>query len=180
MISMKFSETERQIITYYLKGMRPKEIAKLLGCSVRTVYKATYKYRRWLRDTQQPSPSSPAAGSKFHEIPNTDRSILAPPHAHFIAIPSAEVYELVNYLRELITLIKDLSKSISELNLNIERLYDSLTNSRLINFRETEVTYISSTPLTYHESDPLPSYLKDNPWVDILSKRNASTSFNRS
>jgi len=177
---MKFSETEKQIINYYLKGMRPKEIAELLGCSVRTVYKATYKYRRWLRNTQQLSTSPTITRSKFPEIANTNSDILASSHAHFIAIPSAEVYELVNYLRELVTLIKDLSKSISELNLNIERLYDSLAKSHLANFEETEVTYLSGAPLTYHDNDPLPSYLKDNPWIDILSKRNASTPFSRS
>ncbi len=43
------TSTEKEIVGEYLKGSMPAEISRKMGVSIRTVYKALYKYRRNLR-----------------------------------------------------------------------------------------------------------------------------------
>lgn len=172
MSSIKFSNTERQIIEYYLKGLRPREIAERLGCSIRTVYKATYKYRRWLREKgelEKPHTIPLYRHSALLKEQNGGVNLVLP---HFVAIPSAEIYEFINYIKELVNVIKELNYVLSTLKNSIERLQASLDK---MEYRPSSYTKVMNAddlrPSIGKNLPPLPSYLKDNPWVEILSRR---------
>ncbi|RLF22616.1 MAG: hypothetical protein DRN15_08465 [Thermoprotei archaeon] len=196
-----FTETEKEILRHYLKGVETKRIADLVKCSIRTVYKALYKYRKALRSGYTKYDVMKAIGLLEEQVVDVTKQAqqtssalytvqslpLSSPQTRVIpfltltpilqlpvAMPSAqEINELKKYISELVIAIKGLEEtmktfadSISDLNALLRELKPSL-------YRRHESHYISKVHgVDYRDVDEsLPSYLRDNPWIEILSKR---------
>ncbi|MCD6369656.1 MAG: sigma-70 region 4 domain-containing protein [Thermoproteales archaeon] len=95
----RLTETERKAVKEYLNGLKPKEIASKLGISVRTVYKALWKYRK-------------ISGEKV--VRAKRRRIVE---------PSPTVNRLFS---DLIRVLSELNATLIELNRNIGRLANLL------------------------------------------------------
>ena len=122
----KFSETEKKIIEEYIKGLKPREIARKLKVSVRTVYKATWKYRK----------STKAIGS---------------------GTSSKERHDLYDKkLDTIIMLLEKIEEELTHLNNSVNALSVGFS---LKSFKDTE------------KREDLPSFLKDNPWIEVLRMR---------
>ncbi|MEM0042788.1 MAG: hypothetical protein QXP94_04210 [Thermofilaceae archaeon] len=130
------TRTESLIVARYSSRYPPpkaKELASELGVSIKTVYKALYKYRklygRLPSSTEDPSTSGGRASVKTME--------------------DAEA---------LLEAIYELKASIDRLNETLNRLLATLSSA--------------GTAQWDHEGfTELPSFVKDNPWLQIIGDR---------
>ena len=194
-ILLALTETERRIVEAYLQRRgRAKDLAKLLGVSERTVYKALYKYRKLARERGiDPSAFYLRGGALHTEIPR--ESSLSAPHsledlkreilAELIpVIENAIKQTLMAALRGTYAVpqcaapvprdsILAANDQINKLIISIEKL-----NENLVKFNRAITSLYSSSSdaaaqRTWHStaSDAsLPSFVVDNPWLEVLSR----------
>lgn len=132
----RLTKTESIIVAEYLSRNPPpraKDLAAELGVSIKTVYKALYKYRK-LKGLQ--NVTSGAAHENASE---------ADDHGGKSLIEA--VYELKLSIDRLNELLSVLIELLSKNDLNVVRGVNSLEN--------------------------LPQFVKDNPWLEIVSKLDA-------
>lgn len=109
---------------------RAKELALELGVSVKTVYKALYKYRRLYGSSSAPVGRQASNGSS----------------------PGREIGDL----EPLLDALFELKASIDRLNENICKLLDIVARSGASDRGDLL---------------ELPSFVKDNPWLHLISTR---------
>jgi len=163
----------------YLNGLTPREIAEKLKVSIKTVYKALSKYRKIQREKSSQAQSRVVAtavptatevsiseeallkvlakilAEAFKEMQTKPSVVAEKSAAHAI---SAEL------LSALIKEIANLAEQIKELNRNLRSLRYIIKISEL---PTREEIVVGCTP----EEETLPSYLKENPWIEVLRKR---------
>lgn len=183
MPSIRLTDTEKAIVKEYLNGLAPREIAEKLKVSIKTVYKALSKYRKLQREkglqaqtpttaTSTHSTSTVTAEASISEeaLLKVLAKILAEAFKEIQTKPSVSVekptVQPVNaeLLSALIKEIANLAEQIKELNKNLRSLRYMIKISELPTREEIVASY---TP----EEETLPSYLKENPWVEVLRKR---------
>lgn len=129
----RLTKTESIIVAEYLSRNPPpraKDLAAELGVSIKTVYKALYKYRK-LKGLQN------VTSGMAHEVASD-----ADDHEGKSLIEA--VYELKHSIDRLNELLSVLIELLSKNELNVVRGVNSLEN--------------------------LPQFVKDNPWLEIVSK----------
>ena len=127
------TRTESAIVAKYLSRNPPpraKELALELGVSVKTVYKALYKYRRLYGLS-----SAPAS----QEVPN-----------------GKTLGREISDLEPLLDALLELKESIDRLNENICKLLHAVTRPSAGELEDLQ---------------ELPSFVKDNPWLHLISAR---------
>ncbi|RLF06768.1 MAG: hypothetical protein DRK00_00615 [Thermoprotei archaeon] len=148
------TKTESLIVAAYMSRNPPpkaKELASQLGVSVRTVYKALYKYRKLCRELGiEPLTVSRRRSARSisqleevvaEEVRRWLSEVLSGPS------PSALLSEL-----------SALRRSIEKLNESIDKLIKLLEAPNVRNSEEDQLG--------------LPSFVRDNPWLEVLrSKR---------
>jgi len=178
--------TERRIVQEYLQGSEPKEISEKLGVSVRTVYKALYKYRRNLREM--------GLEEVAEKLKVRSRRMLRRAKANSAAsegcsggggslegaLAKVLLEALSGYLsarphgeggldgRELYALLRELNENIAMLRGAVARLSEEIAMLRGC------LTSASAPPESgarAERSSGVPSYLLDNPWVEVLRMR---------
>lgn len=196
------TETERKIVDAYLKHRgKARDLARMLGVSERTVYKALYKYRKLAKEHGvDPSAFYLRGGgpSSFPESPHesSHRSALS-----LEELKRELIAELIPVIEEAVsqTLKKSLegfllsgrgqgvnaytsspvfrggdSDQITRLILSIEKL-----NENISKFTEAlSDRYYSSTAAMRPQhfsatirDSSLPSFAVDNPWLEVLSRK---------
>ncbi|WP_069808018.1 helix-turn-helix domain-containing protein [Vulcanisaeta thermophila] len=166
-MSSKLSKTEEMAAKlYFNEKLKPKEIAQKLGISVNTVYKAISKYRSLFRtiDDNQPNntinntngdgESSDYNGAFTYSINFSVIMNQQPTGGVVVRGYGVNEEELLNELRELRKLVEELLARISKM----ESLGCRDSPSPSIK------TIVESGPV----DDPLPDFLRDNPWIDVL------------
>lgn len=146
------TRTESLIVAAYMSRDPPpkaKELASQLGVSVRTVYKALYKYRKLCRELGIKPPAaykrrSSGSGSQLEEVVAEEvrrwlGEVLGGPS------PSALLSEL-----------RALRRSVERLNESINRLI-MLLESQSLRGGDDQLD--------------LPSFVKGNPWLEVLRSR---------
>jgi len=160
--SIRLTETERRIIEIYLseeKPLKAKEIAERLGVSVRTVYKALYKFRKMGKNrylnTSVNSMDMLIQKTLENLLPQI-KDIIAREIERAVGSESSSNEQYLNLMRELVQTLQDLKKSIDKLALSVDRLGEDRS-------RET---------IGIHENkiSDLPSFLLDNPWIDRIAR----------
>lgn len=181
--------TERRIVEEYLGGHEPKEISQKLGVSIRTVYKALYKYRKNLRDMgleekaellkvrkRRKSISASANinerfSSKHTGKPIEDalvKALASIVYGHILSTTNQQASPLTEAItEELCSLLRELNKSVNELRVALNRLSEEVA---LLRERLSEVPHQISYSVE-ETKHPIPSYLLDNPWVEVLKMR---------
>lgn len=179
----RFTETEKRILQLYFDGYRPKEISESLKCSVRTVYKAVYKYRRALREGVDPIDLKKAI---FKNETNDSSSPSISPRMQFnatlpfvvtpvVPIATNELKEMISILKESLMQFRDLAECISKLNEEINLLRTAMMRVereiRKLQFTKPSATDLSGIEKSSESSklSELPSYLRNNPWLEILA-----------
>ncbi len=188
----RFTETEKRILKLYFDGLKPKEIASSIGCSVRTVYKAVYKYRRAVREGADPAKlrslimdASQSADKCSIDQAGLQRGIAAIPLRGFqyplmiapiVPMAPSEIKEALSILKEATAQLREVAGHISKLTVEIESLRATLMRMEpeLRSLKDLEeIPMVSAQEnrnvLKIRGSDDLPSYLRDNPWLEILA-----------
>ena len=124
MSTLRLTSTEEKVIREYELGLKPKEIAAKLNISVKTVYKALWKYRK-------------IKGMRGHTREKSPED------------------SLIKTLIEIRDILLRIDKRIQNLEYSLSELIET--------FKE-EYT-IKDT------GEELPSFLRDNPWIEILRLR---------
>ncbi|MCD6509666.1 MAG: helix-turn-helix domain-containing protein [Thermoprotei archaeon] len=166
-----FTTTERYILLHYLSGLSPKKTAEAVGCSVKTVYKAIYKYRKALRegfseDELRLILSSPPRRSRSRVQPMLMPSVLTLPWAELMSLSSV-IKELMMSIRSLNESISHIRKELTNLRLMLADIEASL--NLLMEKEECARSTINEHKIVVQKD--LPSYLVDNPWLEILAAR---------
>lgn len=146
------TRTESLIVAAYMSRDPPpkaKELASRLGVSVRTVYKAIYKYRRICRELG----IEPLA--VFRQRGGRSRRRLE----------EATAGEVRRWLNEVLgePSSRALLSEIQALRMSVESLTESI--NKLIRLLE------SQKPPVEEDQLEVPSFIKDNPWLDVLRSR---------
>ncbi|OYT32287.1 MAG: hypothetical protein B6U94_00420 [Thermofilum sp. ex4484_79] len=199
----EMTKTEQRIISYYLEnGGSAKSIAKALGVSERTVYKALYLFRRklrergidtsklYLRSTTEARSIHPnkselrCEGKDLEEIiskrilPIILEQVRMVLHEELRKIFAKKKmltdksgfkinFEKVNE-ESLLSALSSLNRSIQELNRNILHLVSLLDKNDFL----SEDNEIGTAPT----AKALPSFIRGNPWMEVLRTKNSSPS----
>jgi len=187
----ELTETERRIVIYYLETrLQPKQLAKSLNVSVRTVYKALYKYRKALKkrgidpselyllkkpakqDSTLQTTDKEATAVDLEKIRSMVREIVEE-HLATLGIleneksnntgkespdPNEKVY--LSKIDEVIYLLREINRNIQELLRELSRTSAPIRTERLkriVSVRNSSVE--------------LPSFVENNPWLEVLSLR---------
>ncbi len=200
------TETERKIVMEYLKTKAaPKVISENLGVSVRTVYKALYKYRKALKErgldvTHLYLTNSRNGRNRCNG--NGKASAIQVARTHSVSgnlachVPiewlREEVRKLVEeYLNSLdgnrgyvrtgnestdgreLELLEAMVSLLREINKNLLSIRQLLAEQG--SFLASNQTVITTThklaAATNEDSGDLPSFVRDNPWINVLSSR---------
>ncbi|MEM1509008.1 MAG: hypothetical protein QXY49_05090 [Thermofilaceae archaeon] len=132
----------------YLSRQPPpkaKDLAAELGVSVKTVYKALYKYRKLRQENEF---------EEYKEAYNQPSG--------FDAALNLQVNDEFRDLNGLLEAVYELKQSIDCLNSTLNKILNVLA--------EKEVFSIQSRSPT-EGSDELPVFIKDNPWLEIIRSR---------
>ena len=192
------TETERKIIEEYLRTRAPpKEISKKLGVSVRTVYKALYKYRKILREEGHDVSHLYLVSVRSRSYGNGRQKIAARSSERQREIDiewlKEEVKKIVEDYLSSLDGQHDGRKTLEKVPLSdtesvrlLSRIIDLLEeiNRNLILLREQIIMFNGASEAfsTKHGStcldaqmveSHLPSYAQDNPWLEVLSSRKA-------
>ncbi|RLE71177.1 MAG: hypothetical protein DRJ43_00260 [Thermoprotei archaeon] len=170
------TRTERRIIAAFLSESPPpkaKEVARQLGVSVRTVYKALYKYRKLCRErgVEPPIPYL-RGGSRRSGVEAIVEDVVRGLLPQLREVVAEEVRRwLVNTVscppgtdgsqpevETLLVALRDLQRSIEKLNNSINRLIDSLP-------RTSENLSTSNCV-----GEELPSFIVENPWITRIAQ----------
>ncbi len=197
--------TERKVIEEFSKGLRPKEIAQNLGISIRTVYKALYKYRRNLRNMglEEEAENFKVRRNTHSKLPTSELNArqanlsISNNFTNLLNLENLMSYLLGNLILKNSTSLvmnenNELLKQISELILTLKTLNDTLNRvGNLVLELMNEITKLnnllkSKDVLAYNynpnvrvgnvnkvklESKDIPSFLIDNPWIEVLRMR---------
>jgi len=190
------TKTERRIVEEYLKTRAsPKEISRKLGVSVRTVYKALYKYRKTLREEGHDVSHLYLVSARSRSYGNGRRRGSASP-------PEKKCEVNIEWLREEVRkIIEDYLSSLNGQHdggrtpdkVPLDNVESAKLLSRIISLLEEinrnlvllreQITLFSGASETFslnrenaHPSVQavngcLPSYARDNPWLEVLSSR---------
>lgn len=180
--------TERRVVEYYSeRGGKAKDIAMALGISERTVYKALYKYRKLLRERGY-DVSGLYLRRQIQQPPVAPKNIteeLAKVIKHsLIPVIIEEVRKAVSAELKRIMLAGSpseeaddagrLARSMERLNTSINRLNENIVKLSNI-IREHDSRGAGEGVLfSGGENDSeaqLPSYVVDNPWMEVLRFR---------
>ena len=189
------TETERRIVEAYLQHRgRARDLARALGVSERTVYKALYKYRKLARErgidpsafylrgggAHQLEAARGGAIQLAYDIEYLKRELLA---ELIPVIEDAVKQAVVSTLRGAHpapqhTAAKDAiyiaSDQINRLIASIERLNDSIVKFNMAISSLHSYSLASSatrgTWQTTTQDGSLPSFVIDNPWLEVLSR----------
>lgn len=186
----RLSDTEKAIVKLYLNGLKPKEIAERLGCSVKTVYKATSKYRKLL--SMGINVDLSGVNVSEHKVVKATGVSTGETREH--TQPSIDVASIVKEVVESVirvytdTLTNVLSRTIkeheesllgaiNELLKSIDRLCCEINElGNLIRRLGTSGTQVvpkleKPTELVKTIEVEVPDFVRDNPWVEILRVR---------
>lgn len=185
--------TERRIVEEYLNGHTPKEIAHKLNVSIRTVYKALYKYRKNLKELgfeekaemlkvrkRRRRSNTLASPKEQASSKSTDKSIeeaflraLANVvYGQLFSAPSHRINSPIKVIvDELCTLLRELNQSVSELKNALNKLSNEVALLRECIGEVKEFNLRQSVPFVEETEQPIPSYLLDNPWIEVLKMR---------
>ncbi len=178
----KLTETERKIVeSYFREGGTAREIASRLGVSVRTVYKAFYKYRKALKELGMGGEAvylkrRPEAGTS----PQGGRATVAPlqtpvlDYSLLLPLVKQAVREVLAEMGSSEGDRRDAASEVVEHLKSIERLLRDISAKM-----GTLVTVVSTRPMYVERQAPvrvlataaLPSFLRDNPWIEVLRSR---------
>lgn len=184
MSSIRLTDTEKAIVKEYLNGLAPKEIAEKLKVSIKTVYKALSKYRKIQREKGQAVESRPKSiTSKGGEILVNEEMLLRV-LAKIIAEAFKELHLKntveVEYVKHAetksqidIEVLHALVKELSNLTEQLRELNKNLRSLRYIIKISELPTREEGAPETKVET--LPSYLRENPWVEVLKRRSTES-----
>ena len=190
----ELTETEKRIVTEFMKTKLPaKELAKKLNVSVRTVYKALYKYRRALKkrgidvrnlyllsSRNSKSKAKPAPKPEVSEQQNQVQSIEG--MSVDIAWLRSEIKKIVmEYVQELgsvraqandtqektLALMQRMIALLEEINKNLIALNRALERSRVMVRRAKPQSVRLEIPL----DSSLPTFVQGNPWIEVLASR---------
>lgn len=186
--------TEQRIVKEFLDGHEPKEISQKLGVSIRTVYKALYKYRKNLREMglekeaemlkvrkRRSRGNNTLVSSRERLSPETIsksiESAVAKALANIVyerlfSVSSPQVDSSVKAtIGELCSLLRDFNKNISELKVVLNKLSEEIALLRERLSEVGEVGFRRSISLVERSERSIPSYLLDNPWIEVLRMR---------
>lgn len=144
----KLTKTESLIVAAYLSRQPPpkaKDLAAELGVSIKTVYKALYKYRKLRQENRFKEPSEASDYS-----------------SGFDTAPDLQFADEFRDLNGLVEAVFELKQSIDRLNATLNKILDMLAE------REA---FLPQLRLPAEEPDELPVFIKDNPWLDIIRSR---------
>ncbi|WP_291999386.1 helix-turn-helix domain-containing protein [Caldivirga sp.] len=175
----KLTKTELAVgDLYYRQGLKPREIAQRLGISINTVYKALSKYRAYSRDNigdgEKPQESMVKTSEANTQQPlgaatinlSFTVSINQAPSAGYLELSS--VNETLNSLMREIKLIKDDYAQLINAIMDLKKLISSVNTSNCSNAYDGE--FNNQRDLN------LPSFVKDNVWVDIIRSKEGGRS----
>jgi len=191
----ELTETERRIVIYYLETkFQPKQLADSLNVSVRTVYKALYKYRKALKKRGiDPSElyllrksSRKSSKSDSASVVDVKDEIVTDPEK--IKKIVKEVVE--EYLEDIGILeskgstntgkeqrsfnlnvdqskVEEIISLLKEINRNLQELCRELTR----NPPPVRTERLKQVVSARNSSLELPSFVENNPWLEVLSLR---------
>ncbi len=175
----KLTKTELAVgDLYYRQGLKPREIAQRLGISINTVYKALSKYRAYSRDNTD-SVEKVQESTKIDNA-NTQQSfgvasinlsftvsINQQPSIGYLEL--SNVNEVLNSLMSEIKLIKDNYTQLINIMMDLKKLIANINTSNCSNEHHSE-------PNDGQRDLNLPSFVKDNVWVDIIRSKEGGRS----
>lgn len=164
-MSSKLTKTEELAARLYFNDkLKPKEIAQKLGISVNTVYKAISKYRALLKNVEQDG----TVEDNGNNTEFNNNEILSPSSysINLSVIMGQPIQPLINEATptndiNVITELRELRKLIEELLVRISRL-------ETLNCKSNSYISTNNTGETKISEEPLPEFLRDNPWIDVL------------
>ena len=176
----KLTKTELAVgDLYYRQGLKPREIAQRLGISINTVYKALSKYRAYSRDNvsdvEKPQESTRPNNTSMQQPLSAASinlsftvSINQPPSAGYLELNT--VSETLNSLMREIKLIKDDYAQLINAIMDLKKLITSINTSNCSNGYDDGESSGGQRDLN------LPSFVKDNVWVDIIRSKEGGRS----
>ncbi len=179
---IKFTKTEREIIKLHLKGLSNKDIAQRLGCSIRTVYKALYKYRRALREgfsqeeilrsigvvEKKDDNLNPTPQLITYSKSETSQALTANPQINYLPIPTIPI--ILPYTAQPL-------QSAAQLNGVLEKILQSLVKiESMLQKLETQISLMQQTLEAIQDRIPLSRQIpritrKAEPKVEIRPLR---------
>ena len=151
----ELTATEKKAVREYLAGLKPKEIAAKLGISVRTVYKALWKYRKAIGAPARKRLKTAPQGLREEQVIPLVGLLSMLQQTSLFPKASKDLDEVLN---NLVSLLTRLNVSLLKLNENIEKLIGLLERGG-----------VSGTDLSSEAE--VPSFLKNNPWTEVLRMR---------
>jgi len=166
---VKLTQTEQRVVELYRRGVRPREIAEVLGISINTVYKALSKARKALGDVEPPREAVRGNGAigqttaaqaspppRMFAVTTVSTTVtLTPPSTGMGIVSSgnsvARVEQPCPQLGELLEAVRRLEAEVAELK-------------RMIRQQPPPQPQPSERP-------KLPDYIGANLWIDILRRR---------
>lgn len=187
----ELTETERRIVIYYLETrLQPKQLAESLNVSVRTVYKALYKYRKALKkrgidpselyllkkpakqDSILQTTDKEATAVDLEKIRSMVREIVEE-HLAKLGIleneksnnigkgsPDPNEKVYLSKIDEVIYLLREINRNIQELQRELSRASTPIRTERLKRIVSVRDGRVE-----------LPSFVENNPWLEVLSLR---------
>lgn len=152
--------TERKIMEEYLRGLKPKEIATRLKVSIKTVYKAVWKYRKNFRALHRERDLDRGR----YPVNNIAATAIA---MEMVAHGLRKVLEYSNMDKfdEVIILLRRIDDKLAKISDNLSQLLSTISGGTPITVKPTE------SPTTDNIESKLPDFLRDNPWLEVLRTR---------
>ncbi|MFP3302636.1 MAG: helix-turn-helix domain-containing protein [Caldivirga sp.] len=178
---VKLTKTELAVgDLYYRQGLRPREIAQRLGISINTVYKALSKYRSQLRDNLNINgqAESPLGGKEDYVQPQGGQAGTLVSLSFTVSTTQPIQPSVVN-LSEVNELLGSLSRDIKLLKDDYSRIIDALMELKKLVSSMAVVNcggYVDSRVSGDGRDLNLPSFVRDNVWVDIIRSKEGGRS----
>ncbi|KUO84783.1 MAG: helix-turn-helix domain-containing protein [Caldivirga sp.] len=179
---VKLTKTELAVgDLYYRQGLRPREIAQRLGISINTVYKALSKYRSQLRGDLNISEQaeSPTGGKEDYVQPQGGQAGITLVNLSFTVNATQPIQPSVVNLGEVNELLASLSRDIKLLKDDYSRIIDALMELKKLVSSMAVVNcggYVDSRVSGDGRDLNLPSFVRDNVWVDIIRSKEGGRS----
>ncbi|MFP3238372.1 MAG: helix-turn-helix domain-containing protein [Caldivirga sp.] len=179
---VKLTKTELAVgDLYYRQGLRPREIAQRLGISINTVYKALSKYRSQLRDNLNINgqAESPLGGKEDYVQPQGGQASITLVNLSFTVNTTQPIQPSVVNLSEVNELLGSLSRDIKLLKDDYSRIIDALMELKKLVSSMAVVNcggYVDSRVSGDGRDLNLPSFVRDNVWVDIIRSKEGGRS----
>lgn len=175
----KLTKTELAVgELYYRQGLKPRDIAQKLGISINTVYKALSKYRAAMLRDSDGKEAAVNMPQDMGQITSGPLYSLTLSFSVNIAdnsmpnLPQVDIGKVIDAVDRVYEEVKELKEAYDEIMRLLTDISNMLRHTNL-NGSDGDNAVLSKLSENNTYDMDIPSFIKDNVWVDIIRSRHS-------